>query len=508
VVVRILRTLREVKTTRLPNIRDQQLNIMHIDSFIAWNGQEPTQDIVNQLRHSPVVKSIYILAPTSVEVDGATIIVSDRLTSTQTMKAIAACTKSDYALLLLNENQLTVGQFAVERLLQLAGYSDASMVYADYFEQKEDVLSVHPLIAYQEGSLRDDFNFGPAQLYRADILKTFEAAVTADWQHAGYYALRLLASRMGEIIRVPELLFTMLETDTRQSGEKQFDYVKSAARERQIEMEQACTVHLQKIGAFLKPDFKAIRFEEDFPVEATVVIPVRNRIKTIRDAVDSVLSQQCNFPFNLIVVDNHSTDGTTELLKNYDDNRLIHIIPERLDLGIGGCWNEAVFHSLCGRFAVQLDSDDLYYDETTLQQVVDKFHEEQCAMVIGSYQMCNFKLEEIPPGLIDHKEWTAENGPNNALRINGLGAPRAFYTPIFRDIRIPNTSYGEDYAMGLAISRRWKVGRIYAPIYRCRRWEENSDAALDIVKQNAHNYYKDSLRTFELKARIKMLKKS
>lgn len=476
---------------------------MNIDSFIAWTGRENTQQLVQQLRQSVLTKTVFVLAPVPVEVDGAQVILADNLTSTQTLKNIAEHLAADYALLILNGTPVSLGQFAVERMLQLAGYSDATMLYADYYELKDGALSVLPTIAYQQGSLRDDFNFGPAQLFRTDVLKTFETAATADWKYAGYYALRLLASRMGKLLRVPELLFTMIETDTRQSGEKQFDYVKNSARERQVEMEQACTVHLQKIGAFLKPEFQPVQFEDGFPVEASVIIPVRNRIKTIKDAVDSVLSQQCNFPFNLIVVDNHSTDGTTELLQSYTDERLIHVIPNRNDLGIGGCWNEGVFHPQCGRFAVQLDSDDLYFDETTLQQVVDKFHEEQCAMVIGSYQMCNFKLEEIPPGLIDHREWTPENGPNNALRINGLGAPRAFYTPVFRSIRIPNTSYGEDYAMGLAISRSWKIGRIYKPIYRCRRWEDNSDASLDIAKLNAHNLYKDALRTFELKARMK-----
>ncbi|WP_372773161.1 glycosyltransferase family 2 protein [Mangrovibacterium sp.] len=479
---------------------------MKTDSFIAWCGQENTQQIVDQLRQSDQMANIFVLSPNPVQLANASFIQVEDLFSTQTMKTIAEHTQSDYALLLLQNKWVNTGQYGVERLLQIAENTEAAMLYADYYEKKTEQLDAHPVIDYQAGSLRDDFNFGPAQLYRADVLKTFEAAVTANWQHAGYYALRLLASRMGELVRVPELLFTMAETDTRQSGEKQFDYVKSTARERQIEMEQACTVHLQKIGAFLKPNFTEVDFENDFPVEATVVIPVRNRIKTIKDAVDSVLSQQCNFKFNLIIVDNHSTDGTTELLQSYTDDRLIHVCPQRSDLGIGGCWNEAVFHAQCGRFAIQLDSDDLYYDNTSLQKIVDKFHEENCAMVIGSYQMCNFMLEEIPPGVIDHREWTPENGPNNALRINGLGAPRAFYTPIFRSIRIPNTSYGEDYAMGLAISRTWKIGRIYDPIYRCRRWEDNSDASLSIVKQNAHNSYKDSLRTFELKARMKKLK--
>jgi glycosyltransferase involved in cell wall biosynthesis len=296
----------------------------------------------------------------------------------------------------------------------------------------------------------------------------------------------------------------MNETDTRKSGEKQFDYVSGRAREKQIEMEKVCTVHLKKIRGFLQPPFKEIDFSDDnFPVEASVIIPVRNRIKTIKDAVESVFSQKTNFSFNLIVVDNFSTDGTTELLAEYANNKkLIHIIPDRNDLGIGGCWNVGIFSENCGKFAVQLDSDDLYSSENTLQKIVDKFYEEKCAMVIGSYQMTNFDLQEIPPGIIDHKEWTPDNGPNNALRINGLGAPRAFYTPVIREIKVPNVSYGEDYAVGLAISREYKIGRIYEPIYLCRRWDDNSDAALDITKQNAHNLYKDRIRTIELKARL------
>jgi hypothetical protein len=474
-----------------------------IDCFIAFTGQSETQDVINQLRKSKQVQSIFVISTEKQNLTGAELILADQIYSTDCINKIAEATTNQYAFLALQNTKLGFGQFPIERLLQLAHASQASMCYSDYTEMKEGVRSNHLVIDYQLGSLRDDFNFGPVQLYRNDVLKAFFAEKHPDWKQAGYYALRLQASRMGDICRVPEFLVSMTETDIRKSGEKQFDYVSDNAREKQIEMEQACTKHLKAIGGFLQHPFKSVHFEGEFPVEATVVIPVRNRIKTIQDAVDSVLKQKTKFPFNLIVVDNHSTDGTTELLSKYEDERLIHVIPESNSLGIGGCWNEAVFHPLCGRFAVQLDSDDLYYDESTLQQVVDKFYEEQCAMVIGSYQMCDFQLEEIPPGLIDHKEWTAENGPNNALRINGLGAPRAFYTPVLRNIRIPNTSYGEDYAVGLAISRTYKIGRIYNPIYRCRRWEENSDASLDIVKQNTHNAYKDSLRTFELKARIK-----
>ncbi len=309
------------------------------------------------------------------------------------------------------------------------------------------------------------------------------------------------------MVRIPELLYTEVETDTRKSGEKQFDYVDPRNRAVQVEMEEACTRHLKAIGGFLKPEFRKVAFDnESFPCEASVIIPVRNRAKTIEDAVESVFSQQAGFPFNLIVVDNHSTDGTTEILQRLAarDARLVHILPERNDLGIGGCWTTAIMDPRCGKFAIQLDSDDLYIDDKVVQTIVDCFYRESCAMVVGSYRMVNFNLEEIPPGVIDHKEWTPGNGPNNALRINGLGAPRAFYTPLLRESRIPNTSYGEDYAVGLRLSRTYRIGRIYDPLYLCRRWDENSDASLDVVKTNNHNLYKDRLRTIELMARKRM----
>ena len=480
---------------------------MQIDCFIAWHGREETQQTVSLLRNSPLIKAVYVISPVKVHVENAETLITGKLLSVECMHRIAERLTSPYAFIALQGTCLEPGQFAPERLAGLAVDTGAEMVYSDYQEIREGEQRNHPLIDYQQGSLRDDFNFGPVQLFRSEVLKTFQSEIARTWDYAGYYALRLLASRMGEIIHIREFLFTMNETDTRASGEKMFDYVSSNAREKQSELEEACTDHLQKTGAFLSPPFQEADLKGDFPVEATVVIPVRNRVKTIKDAVDSVLNQQTGFAFNLIIVDNHSTDGTTELVQEYTDPRLIHLRPARKDLGIGGCWNEAVFHEKCGRFAVQLDSDDLYADEHTLQKIVNKFHEEKCAMVIGSYRMCNFKLEEIPPGLIDHREWTPENGPNNALRINGLGAPRAFYTPVLREFRIPNTSYGEDYAVGLAISRTWKIGRLYEAVYLCRRWEDNSDASLDIDKQNAHDAYKDSLRTFELKARIRELRK-
>jgi glycosyltransferase involved in cell wall biosynthesis len=329
-----------------------------------------------------------------------------------------------------------------------------------------------------------------------------------DYTYAGLYDLRLKISQNHPVVRIPELLYTEVETDTRQTGEKQFDYVDPRNRAVQVEMERACPHHLRSIGGWLAPRFNDVKFDEGaFKYDASVVIPVRNRVKTIGDAINSVLSQKTKYKFNLIIVDNYSTDGTTDIIRSFaSDGRVVHIIPDRKDLGIGGCWNEAIFSKECGRFAIQLDSDDLYIDDSVITRVVDAFHEQQCAMVVGSYRMVNFDLDEIPPGLIDHREWTPDNGRNNALRINGLGAPRAFYTPVLREIRVPNVSYGEDYAVGLAISRRYRIGRIYEPLYLCRRWDENSDAVLDVVKANAHNLYKDRIRTIELLARIRMNK--
>lgn len=472
-----------------------------LNCFIIFSGETETQTLVKQLKSSDLVREVFVISPGKTKIENAKTLISNHPFSTETIKLIAENSNTSYSFITLQNQSFGVGQFAIERMLQVAEGTSVAMVYTDYFEVKNGIQTPHPVIDYQLGSLRDDFNFGPVQLFRNDVLKSF---AEQEFTWAGYYSLRLHASRLGELVRIPEFLFTMNETDTRKSGEKQFDYVSGSAREKQIEMEKVCTVHLKKIRGFLQPPFKEIDFSDDnFPVEASVIIPVRNRIKTIKDAVKSVFSQKTNFSFNLIVVDNFSTDGTTELLAEYAKNqKLIHIIPDRNDLGIGGCWNVGIFSEKCGKFAVQLDSDDLYSSESTLQKIVNKFYEEKCAMVIGSYQMTNFDLQEIPPGIINHKEWTPDNGPNNTLRINGLGAPRAFYTPVIRGIKVPNVSYGEDYAVGLAISRDYKIGRIYEPIYLCRRWDDNSDASLDVAKQNAHNLYKDRIRTIELKARL------
>ena len=430
---------------------------------------------------------------------------------TQTLREIAASADSKYILIYTGNHRLEMGMFACERIVGIADDTRADMLYADHYRlvmdsEGNEVRRRHPLIDCQKGALRNDFDFGNVLVFRTESFKKAVSEMTQDYEYAALYDLRL---RMDKIVHINEYLYTDVETDNRKSGEKQFDYVDPRNRAVQIEMEKVCTEHLKRIGAYLEPKFKepgSCGLGGDFPVTASVVIPVFNRIRTVGDAVASALGQECPFPFNVIVVDNHSTDGTTELLADLasKDGRLVHVIPERNDLGIGGCWNLAVHHGLCGEYAVQLDSDDVYSGPDTLRKVVDAFLEQKCAMVVGTYQMTDFQMNPIPPGIIDHREWTEDNGRNNALRINGLGAPRAFWTPLLRTINLPNTSYGEDYALGLRISREYRIGRIYDVLYCCRRWEGNSDAALDVEKVNANNLYKDRIRTWELEARISL----
>ena len=433
------------------------------------------------------------------------IIPISRLSSTSTLKALQTVPQEEYLLLYTGNTALQLAPDAIKRMVQAAQMSQAVMLYSDYYQIKQGIRQATPALEYQPGSLRDDFDFGPLILYKQTTFWETIAEMDVDYQFAALYDLRLRLSRKGELVHLPEYLYTVEETDLRNTGEKQFDYVNPRNREVQIEMEAACTAHLKAIGANLLPPTSNIQLAaHTFPVEATVVIPVKNRVSTIADAVHSALCQETDFPFNIIVVDNHSTDGTTALLQELTASNpdLIHHIPTSHELGIGGCWNEAIFHPLCGRFAIQLDSDDLYKNRRVVQSIVETFYREKCAMVIGSYEMVNFRLEELPPGLIDHREWTDHNGHNNALRINGLGAPRAFYTPVIRYIRFPNVRYGEDYAVALAISREYRIARIFDSLYLCRRWEGNSDAALDIQKLNGYNFYKDKIRTLELKARI------
>ena len=433
---------------------------------------------------------------------GVTILSGVSLRSTQTLRSIAEAISHKYVLIYTKDLPLEMGLFALDRLIAIAEDTKADMLYADHYEVVDGQRKKHPVIDCQKGALRDDFDFGSVLVFRSTSFRKAVRAMEEDYEWGALYDLRL---RMKKIVHVNEYLYTEIETDTRKSGEKQFDYVDPKNRAVQIEMEQICTAHLKRIGAYLEPKFKNVEFVGDFPVTASVVIPVYNRVRTVKDAVESALAQQCDFPFNVIVVDNHSTDGTTELLEEIaaKDERLVHIVPAKYDLGIGGCWNLAVHSEKCGEFAVQLDSDDVYSGPDTLAKIVNAFREQNCAMVVGTYQMTNFDMQPIPPGVIDHREWTEENGRNNALRINGLGAPRAFWTPLLRQINLPNTSYGEDYALGLRISREYRIGRIYDVLYCCRRWEGNSDAALDIEKVNANNLYKDRIRTWELEARLK-----
>ena len=465
-----------------------------ITCFVPYIDESQAGKTLSALRNSQLVDKVVCL--------------DEPVFKSETIRRIAAESKADYALVYTKTTTLELGYMALERLLQIAQDTEAGLVYADHYQVKGGELVKAPVIDYQKGSLRDDFDFGSVLFFDAAALKESVQRMTETYQHAGLYDLRLKLSQRYALVHANEYLYSEVEEDNRKSGEKQFDYVDPRNRDRQIEMEKACTQHLKEIGGYLEPHFKDIDFNQgEFEVEASVIIPVRNREATIGAAIESVLKQQTKFKFNLIVIDNHSTDGTTEAIDAFKaDGRVVHLVPERNDLGIGGCWNYGVNSKHCGKFAVQLDSDDLYKDEHTLQTIVDAFYEQKCAMVIGSYMMTDFDLNELPPGVIDHKEWTPDNGRNNALRINGLGAPRAFYTPVLRSIGLPNTSYGEDYAMGLNISRHYQIGRIYDVLYLCRRWGGNSDAALSIEKVNANNLYKDRIRTWELEARIALNK--
>lgn len=426
--------------------------------------------------------------------------------STVSLREIASGVKTKYVLLYQKAASCDMSEDALTRMVRVADDTGALMVYADHYVVKDGIREAHPLIDLQEGALRDDFDFGTVTLVRTDVLREFTECQSREYEYAALYAFRLYMQRKGLIFHLNEYLYTSEMLDMRKSGEQQFDYVNPRNREVQIEMEQVVTEHLTIIGALVdNKKYKEPQFTlGDFPVEASVIIPVFNREKTIADAVRSALSQEASFEYNVIVVDNHSTDNTGKILREISDPRLVVIVPERTDLGIGGCWNEAVYSKSCGRFVVQLDSDDLYSGTDTLQRIVDCFHEQRTGMVIGSYRMCDFDLQTLPPGIIDHREWTDDNGANNALRINGLGAPRAFFTPLLREVGFPNTSYGEDYALGLWFSRTYRIGRIYDELYLCRRWGGNSDADLSIDKLNKNNSYKDKLRTIELLARKKM----
>ena len=477
-------------------------NIIHC--FVPFENEASTRRTIASLRQNKLTGAIYLLSTSSEAstFEGCPVIAVKDYTSTETFLQVARYADSEYTLLYTKTSPLELGHRALERMTDFFT-PEVGMVYADFYEWKGGELKAHPVIDYQLGSVRDDFDFGSLLLFSSRYLKGgIQAMIEKNmcYQYAALYATRLFIAREGKITHINEYLYTEVEEDLRKSGEKQFDYVNPRNREVQIEMEKAFTLYLKDIDAHLMPKFKSPDLKNGhFEVEASVIIPVKNRVRTIKDAIDSVLSQETNFPFNLLIVDNHSNDGTSEAIETYTSNpKVIHICPERHDLGIGGCWDLAVNRPECGRFAVQLDSDDIYSGPDTLQRIVDAFYEQNCAMLVGSYRITDFDLNTLPPGLIDHREWTDDNGRNNALRINGLGAPRAFFTPILREIGVPNVSYGEDYALGLAFSRTYRIGRIYDELYLCRRWEGNSDAALSIERINRNNYYKDSLRTREI----------
>lgn len=469
-----------------------------IDCFVPAGTDEETDKNVNTLNDLDIVNDITI--------------VETSIRDSETLRTMAEISKAPYTLFFLKSQFIRMGYLALERMVQVAEMTGAGLIYADHYNVTLDGRRIEaPVIDYQQGSLRDDFDFGSVLLFRTDALKEAAARTTADYAAAGLYDLRLKLSQRHRIEHINEFLYSEVELDTRKTGEKLFDYVDPRNRESQIEMEAACTEHLKEVGAYLEPKFEKVDFSGNFAVEATVMIPVRNRISTIHDAIKSALSQETNFKFNVFVVENgpecHSTDGTTEAIDEYkDDPRLVHIIPTRNDIGVGGSWNMCAHHPQCGRFICQLDSDDVYSGTDSLQKMVDAFYAQQCAMVIGAYMLTDINLNILPPGKIDHREWTPENGRNNALRINGLGAPRAFFSPIMREINLPNVNYGEDYALGLAISRRYQIGRIYDVVYNCRRWDDNSDGDLSIEKNNRNNLYKDRIRTWELMARIAMEK--
>ncbi|MDD4827684.1 MAG: glycosyltransferase family 2 protein [Bacteroidales bacterium] len=477
-----------------------------IDCFIPAADLNQVANTLSHLQPLDIIRNVFLLA-TDRQADfsstGLPVIYTDNLNSSDTVAAIARAASADYSLIYTKYTGLVPGYFSLERFARIGDDSGAGMLYSDHFQIIDGQRRKMPLIMYQEGALRDDFNFGSVLFYRTSCLKKAVEESNVQYPYAGMYNLRLTVSRMADLVHINEILYTEVETDTRKSGQKLFDYVDPKNRAVQVDMEKACSAHLKAIGAYLEPVFTPVSFDrEAFDYEATIMIPVFNRERTIEDAVLSALSQKTTFKYNVIVVNHHSSDNTVSIVNKYtSDPKLILITPDRRDLFVGGLWNTAAHHPQCGRFIVQLDSDDVYSGPDTLQKIVDAFYEQQCAMVVGTYRITDFRMETIPPGVIDHREWTPDNGRNNALRINGLGAPRAFYTPILREVLLPNTNYGEDYALGLYFSRKYQIGRIYDVLYCCRRWEGNSDAALEVEKTNTNNLYKDRIRTWEVQAR-------
>lgn len=487
-----------------------------ITAVLARNRHPRWERFLEELLRNPLVRKAVVLhagEPGNIPPRCEMLAVSGPL-SGKAWNTVLDRVATRYLLFFPDTSVVHIDLRAADRLVETAEATGAGAVYADYAGICGETLQEHPVNDYQTGSIRDGFDFGPLILLstaaaRRAIRKYGEIPA---YRWAGWYDLRLKISTDKDLFHLPERLSTVDREQAAAEGGKaraggHFAYVDPGNRALQEEMEEAATAHLKRIGVFLTPEFSEVSPSADaFPVEASVVIPVRNRVRTIADAVESALSQRTDFSFNVIVVDNHSTDGTTGRLDGLAGRHplLKHLVPERRDLSIGGCWNEAIFSDLCGRYAVQLDSDDLYRGDDALQRLVDLLRRGDCAMVVGSYTLVDAQLREIPPGLIDHREWTDANGRNNALRINGLGAPRAFDTSILRRIGFPNVGYGEDYAVALRLSREYRIGRIYDSLYLCRRWGGNTDAALSVEQVNRHDHYKDRLRTLEIGARRKM----
>jgi hypothetical protein len=479
---------------------------------LPFAGEEQIEKLSQSLLAHPLVNRVLWLAQaeTISPPSGVERINVHSYFDGETMQRLCESCANDYLMLLLPGSLVEFSERAVERMIAAADDSGAGITYSDFRERREGEIADHPLIDYQLGSIRDTFDFGSVALLARRAVQAAlrrHGAIAGDLRWGGFYDLRLKLSLDSSILRIPEPLYTRAALDHRASGERIFDYVDPRQRDYQIEMEKVATAHLRRLGAYLEPQFADVPDSpERFLVKASVIIPVRNREKTIADAVRSAVAQTADFDFNVIVVDNYSTDATTATLAQLasSNKRLVHLIPQRTDLGIGGCWNEAVYSPHCGRYAVQLDSDDLYADERTLARIIAQFDEGRYAMVIGSYTTVDFELRELPPGLIDHREWTRENGRNNALRINGLGAPRAFDVTVLRRFGLPNVSYGEDYAVALRISREFEIGRIYESLYQCRRWGGNTDSALPLQTMNRYDVYKDRLRTIEILARQRL----
>lgn len=489
------------------------MKLKTITACVPYFKSENALKNIDTFSNSELVDKVYLITDKTIKPSESFDVLNSKYPfSSEAMEMILHNTASDFILFITSETFVRVDDNSLKKMMLIAEQNNSGWVYSDFYLNVNGVITNNPLIDYQSGSIRDDFNFGHIVLIKTSV---FKSAVennhgNAKYNFAGLYALRLAISRESFLKRIPEPLYTAEIYETENVKMKMFEYLDPQYRKQQLEMEAAAAVHLKIISAFLQPQNNTVNFDEHFfEYEATVIIPVKNRAGTIKEAIESALHQQTDFKFNIIVVDNHSNDGTTEILKTISskNKNVFHLTPQRTDLQIGGCWNEAINHSLCGRFVVQLDSDDKYSDEKTLQKIIDKFYKEKCAMVIGSYKLTDFNLIEIPPGIIDHKEWTHENGHNNALRVNGLGAPRAFFTPVVRQIQFPDVSYGEDYAMGLAVCRSYKIGRIFEPVYICRRWEGNTDSSITIEKQNANNFYKDSIRTLEIIERQKLNQK-